>query len=245
MKLLNEDSLQAGDLEYLVDHIFEIDSYKSKMGDDQDVVVLSFTVESNEPAKDLVSFVEKGYQFVLDADMTPGELLDGKYRVFIELDRNSKIVKNILSILYGIGKLASIDNFKFRYYKSFKSNEATEENLTAIVPSSPTEYKNQIEKAKTESYQHFFSNSMLENISMNDNILQFKKIYAQPLSLKYVDSGNPRQLIENISEKISIDYSDMADVMFLTKYIGNYNITKFGNKFMFENKNYAVILEKL
>jgi hypothetical protein len=33
--------------------------------------------------------------------------------------------------------------------------------------------------------------------------------------------------------------------MFLTKYIGNYNITKLGNKFMLENKGHAIIMEKL
>jgi hypothetical protein len=37
----------------------------------------------------------------------------------------------------------------------------------------------------------------------------------------------------------------MAEVMFLTKMIGNYNITKIGNKFIFENSDSAVILERL
>ena len=36
--------LNQHDLEFTVDPIFEIDSYKSKMGDDQDIVVLSFSV---------------------------------------------------------------------------------------------------------------------------------------------------------------------------------------------------------
>jgi hypothetical protein len=48
---LNE-SLQADDLRDLVDEVFEIDSYKSKIGQDEDIVVLSFTVDSEDPAKD-------------------------------------------------------------------------------------------------------------------------------------------------------------------------------------------------
>ena len=245
MQHLNEDSLKAGDLEYLVDPIFEIDSYKSKMGDDKDVIVLAFTVESNDPAKDLVSFIEKGYQYVLDADMTPGELSDGKYRVFVELERDETAINSIVEILYGLEKLTKIAEFKFRYHKSFDSKEANEKQLKKLIPTSPEEYESQIEAAKLESYQHFFANSLVESINMSNDIIKFKKIYAQPLTLKYINSGTTKQVIESIPDRISVHYQDMADVMFLTKYLGNYNITKFGNKFMFENKGYAVVLEKI
>ena len=242
---LNEDSLKSGDLKFLVSNEFEIDSYKSKMGDDKDVVVLSFTVESNEPAKDLVSFVEKGYQFVLDADMTPGELSDGKYRVFIELERSEAVVEQILNLLYGIQKLSEVEEFKFKYYKSFESYDADPKLLSEVIPTTPEDYENQIQEVKNESYNQFFANSMLESISMQDNIIQFKKIYADPIKMRYVKSGPIKQVIESIDDKISINYTDMAEVMYLTKYIGNYNITKLGNsKFIFENKGHAVVLER-
>lgn len=245
MQLLNEDSLQAGDLKLLLNHIFEIDSYKSKMGDDKDVVVLSFTVESKEPANDLVSFIEKGYQFVLDADVTPGELSTGKYKVFVELERDRHIAENISNLLYGVGKLAEIDQFKFRYYKSFDSKDAVKETLEEIIPSSPQDYEQRIQEYKMESYEQFFSNSMLESVSMDDDVLEFRKVYAQPLRMKYISSGATQQVLESVEDRIAVSMNDMADVMYLTKYIGNYNITKLGNKYMFENKGRAVILEKL
>jgi hypothetical protein len=97
MQQLNE-GLHAGDLRMLVDNIFEIDSYASKMGEDKEIVVLSFTVNSKEPADDLVNFVENGYDFVLDADTSPGELSDGKYKVFVEIERNRHITKQILNL---------------------------------------------------------------------------------------------------------------------------------------------------
>ena len=58
--------LRNGDLQDLVDQVCEIDSYQSKMGSDKDIVVLSFSVKNEGAAKDLVNFVEAGYQFVLD-----------------------------------------------------------------------------------------------------------------------------------------------------------------------------------
>ena len=65
--------LQKNDLEFTTDSIFEIDSFKSKMGDDKDIVVTSFSVLGEQPAIDLVNFIEKGYNFVLDADKSSGE----------------------------------------------------------------------------------------------------------------------------------------------------------------------------
>ncbi len=79
--------LQKSDLKDMVDHIFEIDSFKSKMGEDNNIVTLSFSTKTNETAKDLVNFLEKGYSFILDADATSGEQRDGTYKSFC---RNGK-----------------------------------------------------------------------------------------------------------------------------------------------------------
>ena len=62
--------LQTNDLQDLVYDIFEIDSFKSKMGEDKNIVVVSFATKTKESANDLMNFVEKGYPFVLDADVT-------------------------------------------------------------------------------------------------------------------------------------------------------------------------------
>ena len=60
--------LRNGDLKDLLNPVFEIDNFKSKMGDDEDVVVVSFSVSEAAAAKDLVEFIEKSHDFVLDAD---------------------------------------------------------------------------------------------------------------------------------------------------------------------------------
>lgn len=242
--LLNEDSLQSGDLKNLVKHIFEVDNYKSKMGDDKDIVVLSFTVEHKAPAEDLVSFIEKGYQFVLDADMTPGELNDGKYRVFVEMQRTPKVADNIVDMLYGVGKLAGIDKFKFRYHKSFNSHEAVLETLGTIIPSDPNTYEQSINENKLLSYDTFFNKSMLDSVRVDDNdILEVKKIYADPLRFKVLAQGKKDSVIESLEEKININ--EWGEIIFLCKYFGDYNITKFGNKLVFENEGQAIVLERL
>jgi hypothetical protein len=42
-----------------------------------------------------------------------------------------------------------------------------------------------------------------------------------------------------------IESKDISEVIFYTKTIGNYNITKIGSSFIFENEGYAVALEKV
>ena len=82
MQQFNE-GLKAGDLEGVVSNRFSVDQYKSKMGEDKNIMVLGFVVDSLAPAKDLERFAETGYKEVLDADATPGTMEDGKHRVFV------------------------------------------------------------------------------------------------------------------------------------------------------------------
>jgi hypothetical protein len=85
---------------------------------------------------------------------------------------------------------------------------------------------------------------MLESISMSDGYITFKRVYRDPLELKFITSGDKHSILESIADRISINPVDMSEVLFLTKYIGNYNITKFGtNTFVMENKGHAIITE--
>lgn len=245
MTVLNETSLRSGDLRNMVSHVVEIDRYKSKMGEDKDVTVLSFTVENRDVAKDLMGFIEKGYKYVLDADTSPGELGNGKYKVFAELERTRRVIDQIVDMLYGVGKLANIDQFKFRYYTHFNSIPVTKEELKKHVPTTGAEYALRKSQKMLENYASFFDQDTLDTIVMEGDIIQFKKPFAAPLQFKVLSFDKSNKLFESIADKISFSHTDMAEIMFLTRYIGDYNITKLGNQFVFENNGYAVSMERL
>jgi hypothetical protein len=138
---LNEN-LEYGDLARLIHPELHIDEYKSKMGDDADVCVISFKVSGKEPASDLVGFVEKGYDFVLDADVSSGEKEGGDYLVFLELERSKELPGQIIKIMEDLMNLTEqkLEDWRVRYYKSQKDHDLTEENLREIVILSPEEY---------------------------------------------------------------------------------------------------------
>lgn len=235
-------SLNQHDLKYCVDHIFEVDSYQSKMGTDDKIVVLSFRVKPMQAAEDLVNFIEKGYEFVLDADKTSGEQSDGYYRVFVEMERSRHVSQEITEILDGIKKLADVNEFKFRYYKNFRSQPADQATLENIVPKDGNEYSIRRNETAMENYKNFFANSYVDEVIMEDNHIVFSKKYAEPLRFKFVDQGITVTKLREITESYSAN--SFPEVLYLTKYIGDYNISIYGNKYVLENNQHCVILEK-
>jgi len=241
--MINE-SLRTHDLRHFIKKVVEIDSFKSKIGDDEDVVVLTFTVDHEDPAKDLENFVEMGYDFVLDADVSPGETDDGNYKVFIELERNRHTAEQILELLDGIEELTGMSDMRFRYFKSFKSQDATLENLTATIPTDKDSYFSLTKRNGLDNFSNFFSNSYSDDVSVTNESITFKRIWTDPLSFEIITSGPKQNVYNEIQGPIMLEGSAIAEVMYFTKCIGNYNITKVGNTFIFENSGWAVALEK-
>ena len=234
--------LRQNDLEFTVDNVFEIDSFKSKMGDDKDIVTLSFAVKGEQPALDLVKFIETGYDFVLDADKTSGEQADGKYRVFVELERSKKSPNQILEILDDVKKISNQNDLRFRYYKNFRSQPADESNINEQLPLDPGAYDIKTNQTQMENYKNFFADSYVDDVYMEGNEVHMKKKYADKLVFEFVDAGFKTQIVESIEGSIQIEA--FPEIIFLSKYVGDYNITKFGNKLVFENKGHCVVLRK-
>lgn len=237
-------SLRENDLRDLVDHIFEIDSYASKMGDDKNIVTLSFSVVDKNAAEDLSGFLERGYEFILDSDVTPGEQEDGAYRVFVELERNKSVPDQIVEIMDGVSKLSGRDDFKFRYYKGFRSHDLSLEALNEFIPVEPEKYGINLDEHRLENYKEFFNKSYLDEVELNESILTIKKKYADPLVFEFVNFGNVLDITQNIEGRFDLMES-YPEILFLTKYIGDYNISKYGDKLIFENEDKAVVLKRV
>ena len=144
-RLLRE-SLEIGDLKRLVKSELHIDEYKSKMGEDKDVSVVSFKVSGKEPGNDIVSFIEKGYPFVLDADVSSGEKEDSDYLVFVELERDDELASHIVELIDDMLGLTdqTMEEWRFKCYKCKDPEHETEltlDNLKDTVIMSPELYE--------------------------------------------------------------------------------------------------------
>lgn len=141
------ENLETNDLKRLVHPELHIDEFKSKMGDDADICVISFKVAGKEPANDLVNFLEKGFDFILDADVSSGEKIGGDYLVFVEVDRTSKLPAQIVEMMEDIMNLTEQDvaDWRVRYHTSTKDHDVSEQELTKIIPLTPEAYTKKFE----------------------------------------------------------------------------------------------------
>lgn len=128
------EGLSAGDLKRLVrDDVF-IDEYSSKMGENRDVITTSFKITDRAPAEDLVRFLEKGYDFILDADISTGEKTDGDYLVFFEIPRSEQYPEQLMTVLNGLTQLTEIDQWNFKYKGADTKYPASKLTIGAKVP---------------------------------------------------------------------------------------------------------------
>ena len=240
---LNE-GLRSGDLHEQVSDLFTVDQYKSKMGEDQDVVVLGFRVKEKNPATDLMEFIEKGYPFILDADMSSGEEHDGQYQVFVEIPRTQKLPGQLRELLNGIGQLCDSYDWRFRYQKAPTSVEFTEESILEHIPVTPEEYESKILEIKNTDVNDFFDQGGTAVTLESDNTLIFSRPYAGPIEAKFIAIGDYEAVKDTVPGRLSLDESSQSQCLFLTKYLGNYDIDKIGNKFLIRNGDRGMVIEK-
>lgn len=244
MQIVRE-GLQAGDLEGVVSNKFSIDQFKSKMGEDANIVVLAFTVDSLAPAKDLERFAETGFKSVLDADATPGSLEDGKHKVFIEFARNENVLRNIISFLEDVKKLTNIDQFEYTYRKNDNPTIVSLESLSNTVPISADAYSESVSEARNANAKNFFDNYNMIECKIVENILSFKKQGSHEiLKFELHNIGDTQNILKE-SKAFAIDMNSIAECTHLTKYFGPYDITKTTeNKFIFTNGQESAVLSK-
>jgi hypothetical protein len=239
------EGLKAGDLEGVVSKRFAIDQFKSKMGEDKNILVLSFSVDGQAPAKDLERFAEVGYKSVLDADATPGTLEDGKHKVFIEFARDSSVVSNIMSFLEDLKKLTNIDEFEYTYHKGINATMATAETLESI-PTTPEAYEQRVNEMREDKARNFFDKYDMMECKINENTLLVKKSGAgQELKFEIHKFGDTNEIMKE-AKAFKIDMDSIAECTYLTKYFGPYNITKTNeDQFIFSKNGESALLSRI
>ena len=149
-KLLNE-GLEFKEMVGMIKPTVHIDEFASKMGDDDDIIVASFFVRSKEAARDLVNWFEKGYDWILDADTSPGEIKPGRFLVYIEFQRRSSAGRNIAELLQDLSTLTEHEqesNWTLTYEDA--DYPFSVETFDQLVPLSPRAYRSRKEKRLNE-----------------------------------------------------------------------------------------------
>jgi hypothetical protein len=137
---LNE-GLGYKDMEGMMKPTVHIDEFSSKMGEDADVIVVSFFVRDKQAAKDLMNWFEKGYDFVLDADQSPGEIKPNRYLVYLEMRRRNAAPGQIDEILKDLNTLTEYEPDDWIMVYKKQKHEWSPETFAELVPLTPNEYR--------------------------------------------------------------------------------------------------------
>ena len=145
------ESLNFKDLEGLMKPTIHVDEFSSKMGDDDDIIVISFFVRDPQAAKDLMYWFERGYDFVLDADKSPGEIKPGRYLVYVEIRRRSTAAGNVEMLLNDLNTLTEYaDSSDWSMHYKGKDVPFSVDTFESMVPLTPKEYRKRYDKDLNE-----------------------------------------------------------------------------------------------
>lgn len=144
------ESLEYRDLEGLMKPTIHVDEFSSKMGDDDDIIVVSFFLRDAQAAKDLMSWFEKGYDFVLDADRSPGEIKPNRYLVYVEIRRRSTAGANVETLLNDLNTLTEFDVADWTMHYRDQSVPFSREEFDRLIPLTPRDYRERMEQDLNE-----------------------------------------------------------------------------------------------
>jgi hypothetical protein len=129
------------DLVGMMKPTIHIDEFASKMGDDDEIVVASFYVRDKQAGQDLVDWFEKGYDFILDADMSPGEVKPNRYLVYVEMKRRSTTGARLNELIEDFSTLTEYEDSGWTMHYEGKDYPFTVEQYNNLVPDSPAAYR--------------------------------------------------------------------------------------------------------
>lgn len=146
-------ALDYMDLKDQLKDVITVDEYAAKMGKDSDIVTVTFTTNSKLAAKDLVTWFERGYDFVLDASVSDGEIEAGKWLVFVEMDRRSKVPDRICRLLSDLETLTGYELADWTVDIQGDQVEADEDSIRQKMVLNPNEYE--LDKEKDDKLNEF------------------------------------------------------------------------------------------
>lgn len=144
-KILNE-GLDYHDLEGQMDPTVTVDEYAAHMGKDSEIVTLAFVTHSEAAGNDLADWFERGYDYVLDAEVSEGEVSPGKYLVFVEMNRRSTVPERIIELITDLETLTDLPLKDWTIIIDDEEYEPDESIIKQKITISPHEYRKDEEK---------------------------------------------------------------------------------------------------
>lgn len=221
--------LRHRDLENMILPLIGIDKFQPKTGAEKDVIVVSFYLNEEQPAKDLEMFLEMGAIDSLDTDSSPNPDKEGHYVVFVEYQRTKRFWLELRQTIRDIentsGKLEWIVDV-FKHDDLFKLNNP---DLVSAVIIDPEEYEIMMNKPEDLETDEFAP--VLEQIRLKE-FFDFKA-YSGPEKVMetFFKLAEQKVVLENNYEQ-----------QLINKYTG-LDCYRKGNMYLYENGSETIVFK--
>jgi len=224
-------SIKNLEMQNHVSEIITIDNFQAKLGNDEDVSVIKLQTDNKSVAEDLVKFIETGCKFVLDADNSPAKNQDGRYDVFVEIERNEDLPKNIMELVRDVEQVTGMLQWRFTFHKKDIEYSLSEENLSTIVPTSSSQYKFLTDDTIEEDIKNFFESNLILQKNLRGKKLTLKKAFT-----------NHEMIIESFNADVEgtykIDQESLEQSNYLNHWLGGgYSVVKVNDLFKITKDN--------
>ena len=219
-------SIKNLEMQNHISELVSIDSFQAKLGKDEDVSVIKFQTDNKQVAEDLVKYIETGCEWVLDVDTSPAKNDEGRYNVFVEVERNDDLPAKIIELARDIEQVSGTMPWNFTLHKTTdKKYSMTKENLQTIVPTSPSQYVFLTDDTVEEDIKAFFESAPLITKRITGKHLTLKKAFT-----------NHEMIIESVNIDLpgtyKIDRESKEQASYLNHWLGGtYSVVKVDDLF--------------
>jgi hypothetical protein len=85
----------------------------------------------------------------------------------------------------------------------------------------------------------------MDNLILDGNKITISKPFGSQVHLEIVKDSDTESILEGITDGYTIDQAATSEVFWLTKVLGDYNINKIGDTFVFNNGQRSMLLKRI
>jgi hypothetical protein len=239
-------SLKYEDLHGTILPTVSLDEFEPKAGDVNEVIVVAFYLLDQDPAEDLNTFIQRGVIDSLAVEVSPNTDEDGRYLVFVEMERDDTFPNKFQALLKDVENVAGKIDWKVKTYLSDEREFAfNDPELYNFVIVNPEEYVSKDEFMKEsleEKVMSFLQDAHIMYCDFTGNTVTMgrgnKSIIAEVVDVGDYDTVIGRNFLTESAFRLT---NTPIEATVLTGMLGVYQVMPI-DKFICVGKDDKVML---
>ena len=85
----------------------------------------------------------------------------------------------------------------------------------------------------------------MDDLTLDGDIITIHKPFDKKVQLQMIKDGATESILEGINDGYAVDEVASSEMFWLTKVLGDYNINKIGENFVFNNGDRSMLLKRI